>query len=660
MKRILVIALAAGFALSPLMSARAEDAVIVTATRFPERLLTSGVGTILINAEAIAASTATTLPELLARTAGIHVRNNSGSPDLQLDMRGFGITGDQNTLILLDGIRINQNDLGPTQLSAIPLNAIERVEILPGGGAVQYGGGASGGTVNIITRGPRRGDKSGAVYAGAGSFASEEARANLNAAGNELGLSLSASHQGSDGYRRNNRLRQDKIAGDLRLFGDKSSLAMKFGGDQQRLGLPGERNEDQLVSDPRGAKNPSDWSAQDGGYVTRQGRTDVGGVALAADLGQRDQRSSANYLSLGSFLDVKTRSTTFSPRLRWTGTPGDADASVVAGLDLADWDYHRRIAESPAAISNPFSRTDGSQNSRAVYVQGNVMVTVATKLSAGLRSQRVQNELGNSFGGVGVPQQQTRSVTAGEIGLHHALTGRLAVFGKLGTSFRFATVDENGFTATGELLEPQTARQGEAGIEYRRNGARLRATLYAIDLKNEIYYSPLVVPFGANTNLSPTRRAGLEIQGNAALAKNVDVSGNLALQTARFRTGVYGGVDVSGRDVPLVPRSLAALRLAWQAAPKTRLLASVSYTGRQRYDNDQANAFSRTMPAYGIADVKLVHETGGWILSVIAVNLFDKRYYSYGIVDSFACATRVCVYPQAGRTLFASAEYRFR
>jgi iron complex outermembrane receptor protein len=659
-KRNLVFALAAGVAIQLFASVHAQDAVVVTATRFPERLLASGVGMIVINAEAIAASTATTLPELLARTAGINVRNNSGSPDLQLDIRGFGITGDQNTLVLLDGIRINQNDLSPTQLSAIPLNAIERIEILPGGGAVQYGGGASGGTINIITRGPRRGEKSGAVYAGVGSYGGQDARANLSAAGDQLGLSLSASHQAGDGYRSNNRLRQDNIAGDLRLFGDKSDFAMKFGGNQQRLGLPGVRDENQFVSNPRGATTPSDWSAQDGGYMTLQGRTDVGGVELAADLGQRDQRSSANYVSLASYLDIKTNSTTFSPRLRWTGTPGDTDVSVVAGIDLADWDYHRRIAGSAAAIADPFSRTDGSQSSRAIYVQGNVMVTLATKLSVGIRSQQVQNDLSSSFGGVGVPQQQTRSVSAGEIGLRHALTESVAVFGKLGTSFRFATVDENGFTATGQLLEPQTARQGEAGIEYRENGARLRATLYVINLDNEIYFSPLVVPFGANTNLSPTRREGAEIRGAMALAKSVELSGNVTLQSARFRSGVYGGVDVSGRDIPLVPRSLATLRLAWQAAPKTRLLASVSYTGSQRYDNDQANTFSRTMPAYTIADLKLSHDTGDWTLSAVLGNLFDQRYYSYAIVDSYACSTPVCMYPQPGRTLFASAQYRFR
>ena len=660
MKRSLVIALAAGIALQPSTLVRAENAVVVTATRFPERLLDAGVGIIVITAETIAASTATTLPELLARTAGIHIRNNSGSPDLQLDMRGFGITGDQNTLVLLDGIRINENDLGSTHLSAIPLNGVERIEILPGGGAVQYGGGASGGTINIITRGPRRAENSGTVFAGIGSYGAQEARATMNAAGDKLGLLLNASHQGGDGYRRNNRARQDNLTGDLRLFGERSDLALKFGADQQRLGLPGVRDEKQFLTDPRGATNPSDWSTREGEYLALQGNADLGRIELAADAGQRDQRSSAYYLSFGSYLDVKSRSSTLSPRLRWMGSPGGVDASLVAGLDLADWDYHRRIAGSPAAIATPFSRTDGSQSNRALYFRASAMLAPATKLSAGWRHQRVQDDLTNAFGGPGTPQQQARSARAGEIGLHHALTEPLALFGKLGTSFRFATVDENGFTANGNLLEPQTARHREAGIEYRAHGSRLRATLYAIDLDNEIYFSPLVVPFGANTNLSPTRRAGLELQGGTALTRTLELSGNLALQSARFRYGTYGGVNVSGRDVPLVPRALASIRVTWQAAQRTRVAASVAYTGAQRYDNDQANAFSRSMPAYALADLKLMHEIGGWTLAVVAGNLFDKRYYSYGIIDSFACATPVCVYPQPGRSVFASAEYRFR
>jgi outer membrane receptor protein involved in Fe transport len=58
--------------------------------------------------------------------------------------------------------------------------------------------------------------------------------------------------------------------------------------------------------------------------------------------------------------------------------------------------------------------------------------------------------------------------------------------------------------------------------------------------------------------------------------------------------------------------------------------------------------------------VKLSHDVAGWRLSASIDNLFDKHYYSYGIVGSFACATAVCAYPQAGRTWFLSAEHALR
>src|SRR6185436_6420516 len=112
---------------------------------------------------------------------------------------------------------------------------------------------------------------------------------------------------------------------------------------------------------------------------------------------------------------------------------------------------------------------------------------------------------------------QTRSADAGELGLQYALDNAWTLFARAGTSFRFATVDDNGLTSTGRLLEPQTAKNLDAGIEYRNGGLRLRANLYRIDLKNEIYFSPLVVLFGANTNLSPTRREGLELAGQVPL-----------------------------------------------------------------------------------------------------------------------------------------------
>jgi iron complex outermembrane receptor protein len=81
--------------------------------------------------------------------------------------------------------------------------------------------------------------------------------------------------------------------------------------------------------------------------------------------------------------------------------------------------------------------------------------------------------------------------------------------------------------------------------------------------------------------------------------------------------------------------------------------------GQQLYDNDQANTFPTEMPAYGLVDLKLTYDIGNLSLAASVANLFDEAYYSYGIVNTFNCST-FCAYPQAGRTFFASVEYRFR
>ena len=77
------------------------EEIVVTATRFDEQQYNLPVGVTVLNAEDIRRSTAQTLPELLSQVAGILVRDNTGSPDQQVDIRGFGITGDQNSLVLV-------------------------------------------------------------------------------------------------------------------------------------------------------------------------------------------------------------------------------------------------------------------------------------------------------------------------------------------------------------------------------------------------------------------------------------------------------------------------------------------------------------------------------------------------------------------------------
>ncbi len=221
------------FALSVILSATHaqatanddEAAVVVTASRFSAPALEQPIAIQVITAEQIRESTAVNVSEVLAKLGGVHSRTNFlGVPDSPIDLRGFGMSGDQNTLVLVNGQRFSENELISARISAIPLDSIERIEILRGAGAVLYGGGATGGTINIITRSPLAAKPGGSASLSLGSHDLRDLRGNLNAGSGPWGLSLHAQSLRSDNYRDNNRAGQDAVSGEWRYVGDSSTV----------------------------------------------------------------------------------------------------------------------------------------------------------------------------------------------------------------------------------------------------------------------------------------------------------------------------------------------------------------------------------------------------------------------------------------------------
>jgi iron complex outermembrane receptor protein len=621
----------------------------------------------VIGAERIRTSTARTLPELLGQEAGIVVRDNTGSPDWQVDLRGFGAAADQNTLVLVDGQPLNEIELVPVRWSSIPLDSIERIEILRGSGAVLYGAGASGGAINIITRSPRAGERSATVGAAAGTYRTRELRAGMKAAAAPLGLSLSANDYRSDNYRENNRLEQQNIVGEARAFGAWGHAGVRLGLENQNLQLPGARTEAQLQTDRRGASTPRDFAARDGARASLFASFNVGEAELAAELGWRDSVRTASlkdYFFGGLFdiyTDTRTDVWTFSPRLRLPYRLLGWRHSLVAGFDGDDWDYESRRAASLETLGTPNAHIFAAQRNQAVYVQHNSELSEATKLTLGARKQRVTMSARDSVNPAAYAAGEKVSTPhAWEVGLRHALTPAWAVHGKVGRSFRVATVDESYsqfggplFDAIVTLLEPQTSRQHELGVEHRDGSWRARASAYHYALQNEIHF---FAPTFSNINLPPTLRRGLEIDVSFAASARLTLFANASAVQARFREGTIGGVDVSGKTIPLVPRRSANTGLTWQPANRTTVSAVARYVGEQRYDNDQANTFGSLMPAYWTADVQIAREIGKFFLRFALNNAFDRRYYSYAIRN--AAGTSFNAYPQRERNVLLSAEYR--
>jgi iron complex outermembrane recepter protein len=656
---------ACGIAAADDLPAAPGQEMVITATRFAQPQETTPANVTVITAQDIQRSSATSLPELISQYTGGHVFTTDGTQsNASFDLRGFGMTGNQNTLVLVDGQRINNLDLSAPSWSSIPVSAIRRIEIIRGSGAVLYGGGATGGVINIITKTPAQAT-SGKVTAAAGSYATRDVQAQVNTASGPASLRLNAEDYQSDHYRENNRERLKTLDGDFHYAAGNGDVFVKFGADHQNLGLPGTRKVDptigvnEFLTDPRGTNTPNDFSNRETARISLGTTQQTGFGEFAGELSYRDKQSDAGFFSYGPYYlhsDLSVLSLT--PRLKKNYALFGHDNVLVTGLDISNWTD--KSLSGPSAnfdSSTLYSRIGATQKNQAVYASNTTHLTAATTLTAGARIQHVEFDAHDALNPAGAGHQ-SRTPHAYDLGLRHQVTPQVSVYGKIGQSFRIATIDEinDGFRMN--MLEPQTSHDRQIGVDYVQDATSLHADLYQMDLTNEIHFNRLVPLFGSNINLPPTRRYGLEVSAKRQLGPKLAVYGDYTYTVAKFREGVFGGVDVAGHDVPVVPRHIANAGATWTFTPFTRLSGNLQFVGSQRFDNDQANAYQK-MPAYTVADLKLVHEINRWTTSLAINNLFNKHYFSYGILNAPTDASSYSVYPNPGRNFLLSAAYKF-
>lgn len=162
---------------SPGLAGGAEEPkmkeIVVTATKTPHTLEDVPVETVLISREDIEKSNAKNVSEMLKDVPGFYIRgeNVPGSSSYLSRLRGFDFDRGYG-LVLIDGERVLGGGMGEygISLNQIPLEMIERIEIVKGPGSVLYGSDAIAGVVNVITKPvPEK-----AVFTFSGGYGSED------------------------------------------------------------------------------------------------------------------------------------------------------------------------------------------------------------------------------------------------------------------------------------------------------------------------------------------------------------------------------------------------------------------------------------------------------------------------------------------------------
>lgn len=648
----------AGFGLpafSPIAFAQSESKlpeVVVTANRFELLQSKEPVSMTVISASDIYKSGVQTVQDILFQQAGVNLLDLGGGPNRQIDLRGFGVSGDQNTLILLNGQRLTENELASADLASIPLASIERIEILRGSGAVLFGRGATGGTINIITKQNIDRKNTATVELQGGSFNTLGLVTSASIATDSIGIAIFSDLNATDNYRRNNQLRQQNLTGDLTYWGERGPISLRVSTGNQHLGFPSERTREQLSSDPRGTRTPNDFGDLDTARIALATEQRVNFGYFAVDVTHRTRDSTTFYPSFGMVNPTLTKANVsgISPRLRIPFDVGGTKHSAIVGLDWDRWNWRYLSREvSPDTVD-----ATAHQINQSVYFRHTIDFETGTVLAFGARQQRVITEalMDN-------PDSQARNISATELALRQALGGGWTLRAKTGSSFRLQTVDEliNRFTSELKFLEPQTSNDVEAGISYEQQGNSLAVNVYQSLIKNEIRYfsHPAGFAQSGNFNLPPTSHRGVEATAKWTVSPALFVGLNYAFTEAFFRSGEINGAAVAGKVIPLVPKHKLTASLGWKMLERTNVNARISYVGATRLDGDDINTSELRRPAFTVTDLILNHEMGNWRLKASALNLFNERYFTYG----FLSGSSYSGYPAAGRGVFMSAEYRF-
>jgi vitamin B12 transporter len=574
--------------------------VVVTASRGSQPIADLLADVTVIGGDEIVRSGAQSLTEVLQRQPGVEITMNGGPGSTS----GAFLRGANRgqTLVLIDGLRVGSSSVGATSLEAIPLDQIERVEILRGPASSLYGADAIGGVIQVFTKRSQGDAFGGGASAGYGTYDTRNASATLRGAMGPLAFSITGGGTRSSGFNAianpdNFGYNPDRDGYGNENVGGNAVLAWAAGQDLSvqyfRNRLNNAFDAGAPYFDDRTTTTLEAWS------VVSRNRLNEKWISLVT-IGEGSD-DSVSLTSFGSS-PFKTTQRQYTWQNDWT--------LPLGALSVA---LERR--EEHVATSEDFAVTQRNTNSATGVYQ---VRYDALALQANLRHDHSSQYGGKTTGGIagGYKLSPEWRVTAG-----YSTGFKPPAFNDLYFPF-FSNPD----------LVPETARNAEVGGYWSSSYADWRWEARAIGYYNKVD-NLIVFQCDADFNCRPENvddatLAGVTL-GIDATWRDTRVQGSLDLQRPED--------DRTGNLLPRRARRHGALTVLQRFGPAQ---AGVEFVASSlRYDNAENTI---RMGGYGIVNLTLEWTFAKrWSLLVRGNNVLDKNYqlaadYSTGGAQVFA------------------------
>lgn len=619
---VLAVALVPGFALAA--GSEPYQAPPLVVTRGTPLQAPTPASIKVIERKQIEASAAVSLIDVLRSQAGMQVRDAIGDGSrATFSLRGFGENAVNNTLVLVDGRRLNQPTQAGADLSSVPLANIERIEIIRGAGTVLYGDQAVGGVINIVTRNPHSNE--GYLEASRGSHDLEALRGHVyQQLGAGFSTYLSGESRTADNYRDHNNASYSNAFARLRYEHDSGHALYEYQTVDDELLYPNALSVAQSRQDRKqsGSSAWNDRKTQIQRFAIEQRLNQVWTADFDYSVSDQDGVGS---FSAPSRYSQDTRTKSYNPRItaRFDNTLGNAEWLLghdhITGDAQASWgtDFHQTqrdwYSQLSQGIGRDFTLTLGYRNSEA-------------------------DDRNKAAGKTHRDREDSTS-----IGLSWQTTQQIRTFIKREDVLRWANVDDNSWINPGiDFLKPQTGVSWESGIEWQDQVQRYQATVYRLDLQDELMYDPIN---RFNINLDKTRREGVMLEGQRQLSERLSLGGQYSFTDSEYRAG-----SSKGNEVPGVARHSASAQLNYRLLPGLNTQLEAVYTGAQYLSGDDAHSQPRE-GGYTLFNAALVYDYRQLTGKLRVNNLTGKQYDVY--------ANPYGRYPAAEEQVQLSVGYRF-
>lgn len=583
----------------------------------------------------IEAAGSTNFSQVLQSIGGLQLQSITGNNSrTAITMRGFGANATSNTLLLINGVPITNPDLAPPDLNTIPLEDIERVEIIGGSESVLYGDQAVGGVVNVITQ--TKETPATTLSCLVGSYRQRYCAINLNHVIRGGLFSLNLTRFRSDNYRAHNQSDQNNLFGQIRFDHSNGYSRLYYRLEKENMLYPGPLTAAEVRQNRRQASNSTDYFTDWNGILHLQHMQQLNDrLQTQIDLARR-QMSGSGVLSTG-FTQARVTDY-FRPQLKYIFL---AKEKLTTGADIQQDRYR---------LNSLYGLTNESQQKLGLFFLVNHPISSGWDSEAGARIAQMRSTLHDNS----TDNQNMNRALATTIGVRHQFTPSSMIYLRRAGSFRFPKADENAATANQRGLLTQRGVAYETGIQFNQTTYSTELDLYQLDLRDEIAFDPFQTtetPFGSNRNLSPTTRRGLTLSGKWQAHHRLSLGSQYRYVNARFQSGLN-----SGNRIPLVAENILQASADYRLTDNTHLFFESIYTGNQYAANDDANLAGK-IGGYTLFNLH-INYTHHQLTGAFRVNnLFNRYYYFYvvaqpGMPDEY-------FYPAPTRNIVFTLSYQF-